>query len=421
MNQTAKLYDLDSYVREFDAEVLLCEPATGKYDGMYRLILDRTAFFPEGGGQAADTGLILNDDGTVRMKVADVHISDGVITHYVSFDVSGAQACTGSIPVPGDRVRGIIDFKTRFDRMQQHSGEHLLSGHVSRTYGFANVGFHLSDDLTTVDFDGTFSDEDIKSIEAAVNEAICSNTPVEIFYPSSDELENLEYRSKKELEGPVRIVRIGGYDTCACCAPHVAATGEIGSFKILSSEHFRGGTRMTIVCGMRALSAFTGYQDSVKTISQLLSVKPGEVAQGVAKLKDADKELKFDYIRIEKELFNEKVRLLVTQKDVYDTAAGTPLNEENRPHPFIFTERANPDNAREAANKLTEHFSGYCGVFTGNDTDGYSFIISSKDSDCTKLMSVMKDTLSASGGGKPSMIQGRVQASRAAIKERVTI
>ncbi|MCR5685054.1 MAG: alanyl-tRNA editing protein [Lachnospiraceae bacterium] len=412
MNSTIRLYDLDSYVREFDAEVLSCEKITaGMYSGMYGMILDRTAFFPEGGGQASDTGYFLPDRRLStseeapeenRLIVKDVHISDGIITHYI--EPAGAfEASCEMLPAPGTQIKGYVDFAVRFDRMQQHSGEHLLSGHVSRLFGYSNVGFHLSDDVTTVDFDGTFSDTDLKNIEIAVNEAVYSNTACEIFYPSPEELITLEYRSKKELEGAVRIVRFGNFDTCACCAPHVKRSGEIGLFKILSAEHFRGGTRMTIVYGMRALKAFAGFQDSVRSISQLLSVKPDEVAEGVFKLKDNEKNLKFENIRLEKELFAEKIDLLTQQ------------SRTNSPVPFIFTEKANTDNAREAANRLAEIFPGYCGVFTGNDCDGYSFIIGSKDSDCTALMNILKTELDAGGGGKKTMIQGKVFKPRETI------
>ena len=405
---TEKLYDLDSYVREFDAVVTACR---SDQNGL-GLVLDRTAFFPEGGGQSSDIGEI---DG---YRVTDVRIKDNEIIHYIS----SAQELTDdktahteelteqSFPA-GKAVHGKINWEKRFERMQQHSGEHLLSGYVFSDFGYHNTGFHLSNNGTTVDFDGTFTESDIERIEDAVNRTILRNVPCHIFYPSPEELSQLTYRSKKELEGPVRIVEFYEdvpvtertddnevilYDRCACCAPHVRSTIEIGLFKILSFEHFKGGTRMEIACGGRLLREIRVMQENVTGISRLLSVKPENAAQGVIKLNDSFKALKFNYIRIERELL-----------DMTAQQAGSPV---------LFLESADTANVRMAVNALTLRFpDDYCCAFVGNDEKGYNFIVASSK-DCSEFLSLMRSELSASGGGSRSMIQGNVKASRKAIE-----
>ena len=459
---TEKLYDLDSYIADFDAEIVSCREvsssvfkniitsACNKGAGndskrsFYELILDRTAFFPEGGGQASDTGFIKIcaapdavgafdlDDGAAGVGAAcadagrvdpvcvDASCVDPACTDTADADDTGTDIevidvriindeivhliASGHKPDPGTKVSGRIDRLKRYDRMQQHSGEHLLSGTVHKYFGFDNTGFHLSDVVTTVDFNGTFSDEDIFFIEDTVNDIIIKNVACRIYYPEKDELDKLNYRSKKELKGPVRIVDFSGFDICACCAPHVRSTIEIGLFKILGYEHFKGGTRMTIGCGRRLLADYRQLQSNNRLISRLLSVKPLQTADGVEKLYDSYKNLKFDNIRLEKEMLELKVK----------------LTDE----PVLFLETADTGNARYAVNALAERFDGYCGVFTGNDEKGYTFIItcrkeltSDPDSglNCSTLLQDMKIELKASGGGSAAMIQGSVSMARPSI------
>ena len=443
---TEKLYDLNSYLTEFDAVVLACRPVEAacfkdtvkaitrnekNQTAFYELVLDRTAFFPEGGGQSSDTGEI---NGFPVYDVRNVHDE---IVHLIGVPASeqnisfnndadseillDQQNMTGPFR-PNTSVHGKINWAKRYERMQQHSGEHLLSGFVFKQFGYHNTGFHLSDNGTTVDFDGTFTDEDLILIENTVNEIISKNVPSHIYFPSSDELKALTYRSKKELEGPVRIVEFAGpqdsdvmqtsdglavnqpviYDRCACCAPHVASTIEIGLFKILSAEHFKGGTRMEIACGQRLLSEMRTMQNNIRTISQLLSVKPENTAEGVSKLNEAYKILKFNNVRIERELLE--------------------MTAAHAEKPILFLDSADTGNVRIAVNSLIARFpDSYCSAFVGNDEKGYNFIIgctpNSEPStlDCTKLLASLKSELKASGGGSSSMIQGNVKATKDAI------
>ncbi|MBP5330427.1 MAG: alanyl-tRNA editing protein [Lachnospiraceae bacterium] len=454
---TEKLYDLDSYVTEFDATVI---DFREKKD-FCELVLDRTAFFPEGGGQSSDIGEISG------YQVVDVRIKQDEIIHYIAYNSNedndnkytrktatlNSSGVTDSISESdsaarisdptitemfriGSQVHGRINWGKRFERMQQHSGEHLLSGFVFKQFGYHNTGFHLSDNGTTVDFDGTFTDEDLILIEDTVNKIILKNVPSHIYFPSPGELKNLTYRSKKELEGPVRIVEFSEtdnagsvmstegvavadnypepytntgseqnntivYDRCACCAPHVRSTIEIGLFKILSAEHFKGGTRMVIACGQRLLNEMRIMQDNVTGISRLLSVKPENTAQGVEKLNDSYKSLKFNMIRIEKELLE--------------------MTAAHAEKPVIFLESAETGNVRTAVNSLAQRFDGYCCAFTGNDDRGYNFIITSRDADCTVLLQKMKDELKASGGGSKTMIQGNIKAPRQAVIDLIEV
>ena len=228
MKETAKLYYADGYVREFDACVVSCRPEGERY----RVVLDRTAFFPEGGGQYGDVGCL---DG---VQVTDTKEKGGIIFHE-----------TDTALEEGKCVHGILDWEVRFDRMQQHSGEHIVSGIVHRRFGYENVGFHLGDDYCTMDFNGPITKEELKEIEWEANRAVFENLDVLVTYPSKDELAQMEYRSKIEIDGQVRIVTIPGYDVCACCAPHVKKTGEIGLIKLVNRMNYKGGERITMLCG----------------------------------------------------------------------------------------------------------------------------------------------------------------------------
>jgi alanyl-tRNA synthetase len=250
--RTRKLYYEDAYKTEFSAQVVSAN------DG--DVVLDRTLFFPEEGGQSADTGVLGG------FRVADVKIKDGEIHHLLE---------DRSVSIKeGTEISGRIDWQHRFSNMQQHSGEHIFSGLVHSTYGFDNVGFHLSTEITTLDFDGELNTEQVRELEIKVNQAIHENLPVQVKFPTKNELGEIEYRSKIEIEGQVRIVEIPGIDRCACCAPHVRTTAEVGLLKIQSCDRHRGGCRLTIVCGMRALKDYQQKQESVGKVSAALSAKP---------------------------------------------------------------------------------------------------------------------------------------------------
>ena len=236
---TEKLFYRDSHLKEFTAEVLSCE----KRDGHYEVELDRTAFFPEGGGQYADTGVL------DEMQVCDVQEKDGRIFHIMK----DRSERVSEYFTAGRRVSGRIDWEERFMKMQQHTGEHIVSGLVHARFGYNNVGFHLGSEDCTMDFNGAVTKEELQEIEQEANRAVWKNLPVQVLYPTEEELASMDYRSKIEIEGQIRIVVIPGYDVCACCAPHVNNTGEIGMIKLTGVQRYKGGVRVTMLCGVRAL------------------------------------------------------------------------------------------------------------------------------------------------------------------------
>ena len=377
---TIKLYDQDSHKKSFQAQVLSCEPDKD----CWQVVLDATAFFPEGGGQAADTGML----GPVH--VLDVHEKQGVIRHKTDGPLT-----------PGERVTGTLNWAKRFDRMQQHSGEHLISGLVHQHFGYDNVGFHLGDQEVTLDFNGILSPEDLQEVEWAANQAVAANFPVEVSYPSREELAALEYRSKIEIEGQVRIVSFPGYDVCACCAPHVNHTGEIGLIKITHVQSHRGGVRVHILCGMRALKDYREKEASVRQISVLLSAKEALVSQAVTHLKE--------------EQFATQGRLLALQKRLLSQEL--PLLPKNSCNVSYFFQDLDANAVRDFVNQLMNRCTGYCAAFLGSDEAGYRYIIGSPTEDVRPLGKALNHALQGQGGGKPQMIQGSLNASRDAIEK----
>ncbi|MBE5880886.1 MAG: alanyl-tRNA editing protein [Lachnospiraceae bacterium] len=375
-----KLFYEDIHITHFKAVVLSCEKpdsTTGK--DMYRVLLDATAFFPEEGGQSADIGTI---DGR---EVLDVQIKNDLIYHFMKEPIAA-----------GKTVECHVDWAQRFDFMQQHSGEHILSGIVHERFGYNNVGFHLSPREVTLDFDGPIESEQLRDIELAANRVIWLNLPIEISYPEKEELATLTYRSKIEIDGQVRIVTIPGVDVCACCAPHVEATGQIGMIKIVNAQNYKGGMRLTIVCGQRALSDYREKLDSVTTIAQSMSVKQNQVIDAFNKLK------------AETQALNEKANDLQAKclAMLLDTL---PIPSESE-HAVLFTNISDNIAIRNAVNNLTGQYEGYCAIFWGCDGD-YRFIAGSKHADCNLLAQQFRAQLGAKCGGNALMIQGSAAAT----------
>ena len=375
---TEKLYDLDSHLREFTARVISCEQ-----DGKrWAVRLDRTAFFPEGGGQAADTGFL----GSAR--VLDVQEDAGDILHYTDGPLGA-----------GETVTGTLDWQQRFRRMQNHSGEHILSGLVHARYGYRNVGFHLGDGDVTVDFAGELSREQLDELETAVNLAIAENVTVQAWYPSPEELAALDYRSKLELTENVRLVRIEGYDLCACCAPHVSRTGEIGSLRILDFMRHRGGIRLHMLCGLDALEDARMRYRATLAISGLLSVPQADTPAAVERTLRELEETR-------QALAGEKRRWLKLRSDAL------PETEANL---CIFEEDLDPVSLRELVNAGMEKTPGICAAFTGQDGD-WKYIIGSRKVDLRSLAKEINAAIGGRGGGRPEMIQGSCTADRKQIE-----
>ena len=370
---TVKLYDIDSHLSEFSATVISCENAVA--------VIDKTAFFPEGGGQTADTGFI---DG---VKVNDVQIKDGVIYHYLEKDIE-----------VGKTVDCKIDWDERFRKMQNHSGEHIISGIVHSLYGYDNVGFHLSKTEMTMDFNGILTRDDLNKIELLANKAVWENVKFNCYYPEN--LENLEYRSKLDLTKDVRIVEIENYDRCACCAPHVNTSSEIGMIKILDFEKNKGGVRLWVKCGADALCDYNlKYQNGLK-ISSLLCAEQDNIADAVEKLIATEGELKFKITDLKRRLIAEKVKAFVGEKVI--TAE--------------FESDMDIKELQLYADALYKKSGGVRAVFSGKEGE-YSFAIVGDEAPLQELFKEMKTVLNIRGGGRGTMVQGTVFAKRAEIEK----
>ena len=377
-----KLYQQDPFLTRFTAQVVSCAADKGGWS----VVLDRTAFYPEGGGQPWDTGTLNG------IPVTQVQEQDGAVVH----------TCAARLE-PGTQVEGAVDWARRFDLMQQHSGEHMISGLLHSHFGLENVGFHLSDREVTLDMNGEVSLEQLRLIEQEANAYVWKNLPVNISWPSSEELVNLNYRSKLALTENVRIVEIPGVDLCACCAPHVDTTGQIGLIKIVNVQSHRGGVRINILCGGRALADYTEKQDSVWDISSLLSAKQPEVADAV--------------VRVKEDARQQKERANALQAELLKVQMNALPSPEETCHVLLFVGELDAIALRNAVNSLTEKYSGYCGIFAGDDANGYRFIVGSSSCNCQELATHMRQELQAKGGGSAPMIQGNVGATAEALRK----
>lgn len=389
---TIRLFDEKPYDNEFTAEVIEIDKRGDKT----AFVLDRTLFFPESGGQTADRGVIrVGDDASYfsELEVYDVGIKDDIIYHFVDGDTSDLKV--------GDKAYGILDFDYRFSNMQQHSGEHIFSGLCKRYYGCNNVGFHLSDNEVTFDFDRKLTEDEIYDIEDKVNKVIYENREIIAFYPTEEEIESLDYRSKKEIEDRVRLVEIEGIDLCACCAPHVKRTGEIGLLKVVDFLNYKGGVRISILCGRRALEHYKKLDGITRDIKRTLSASRDDLASEVKKLADSIKEAEYKRLEFEKrylDLIFDSIALNIPPVDsvVTDKAIILKLNDFNN------------KSLRNMVNKLkSEHPDRLVGTFSQSEK-GYFFIIGSESIDCNKVAAYMREKNSAKGGGSSDMIQGTI-------------
>lgn len=374
---TERLYYKDAYIKEFTAEVLSCEPSKNGF----AVVLDRTAFYPEGGGQPCDLGT-LND-----AAVLDVHAHDGIIVHTCDRPVSGT-------------VQGRIDWARRFDLMQQHSGEHIVSGLIHNRFGYENVGFHMGADMITIDLSGLLTMQELSEIERAANQAIWDDIPIDIFYPDAEALAALSYRSKKELSGEVRIVRWPGIDTCACCGTHVSRSGEIGLIKLLSCVKFRDGVRIELLCGRRAYDYVSAVVTQNREISGLLSAKPLETAAAASRMANELAETKFALGSVQQKYFEGLAQQFFGLGNV-----------------LLFEDGLTPDALRRLCVEIMEVCGGRCAVFSGTDAEGYKYAVGEKDGDVRQLVKELNTALNGRGGGKSFFAQGSVTAGKTQITD----
>ena len=381
MQPTQKYYEADAYRRAADAVILAAEP-DGRGGG--KLALDGTVFYPEGGGQPADHGTLTLPDGA-RLTVTDVHEQGGVIWHRVD--------ALPDTAAPGTAVTGRIDWAWRFDKMQQHTGEHILSGILHQMFGAENVGFHIGSDAVRMDTSVPISAEGLREAELAANRIVWQNVPVLITYPTPEELARMTYRSKKEIEGQVRIVTIPGADVCACCGTHTAATGAVGQIKILAAENYKGGVRLSIVCGERALLAAQAMRQRQADIGALLSAKPSETAHAVHRVYDEYTALKFAHFGLCSELFDALAAQVAPGADAIRIVPGL-----------------DPDGLHRLAARLSEATTGLCAALTANEK-GTGYCLAQAGGDVRALTKALNTALNGRGGGKPGICQGSCAAA----------
>ena len=368
-----KLFYEDCNLAEFTARVTGCEETGGRW----AVTLDQTAFYPEGGGQACDLGVL----GGVN--VLDVQEQGEEILHF----------CDGKLEI-GAAVTGRIDWARRFDLMQQHTGEHIISGLLHQKFGYHNTGFHVGADTMEVDFDGPVSAEDLAEIERKANEAIWQDIPLKCWIPEPEELKTVFYRTKRELPWPVRIVQVPGYDSCACCGIHVSSTGQVGLIKILSASSLRGGVRLQMVCGGRAYRWITRVFEENRKVSQAFSAKMDATGEAARKMNEA--------------LAAEKQKVAALYGRIFDTIAQGYADQKNVLH---FEEDLEPGQVRVLADRIAGKVSGWCAVFSGG-----SYCLASREGDLRQLNKAMNEALEGRGGGKPNFQQGSVRAGREEIE-----
>ena len=378
---TEKLYDKDSHLKEFTGTVLSCEKTGEKY----AVALNQTAFFPEGGGQQSDRGYIGD------AYISDVQIKNGEILHFADKPLNVGQAYDCK-----------PDFDFRFRNMQNHSGEHIISGIIHRLYGFNNVGFHLGAEMT-MDFDGELTRQQLDEIEDLANKAVYENLPVKAYYPTDEELKSLDYRSKLDLKENVRIVEVKGVDVCACCAPHVKSTGEIGIIKILDFEKYKGGVRLLVKCGTDALRDYREKYKSVLEISNLLSAKQPEVSLSVVKLNEQLSAEKAAVAALKKRLIAEK-------------AAGFAPDTDKT---AVFEDGLDIKELQLLADALCQKAGGIRGAFSGAD-GAFSFAICGEETALGDFFAEFKAAFNTRGGGRNGIRQGTVCAGRAGIERLFT-
>ena len=367
--------------------------------------LDRTAFFPAGGGQSGDRGTLvpagepLSGDGTdpVDCIVENVEIRPQGVLHLVKNTAENVKKLA-----PNTVLHAEIDRDKRFSDMQQHSGEHILSGVVCGRFGYTNVGFHLSEQEVTVDFDGVLTENDICKVEDLVNEIIWENRPIRVFFPTEEEKTQLIYRSKKEVDGPLRLVEIEGVDLCACCAPHAERTGEVGALRIIKSEKNKGGTRLWILCGKRALLDARQKLDQNKQVSAMLSAKQSETAQAVRRLKEA-------HLALEYELVGMKRKLLQTQADA------APVRDVQ----FAVLD-GDMDMLRFYADRLAQKANRFAFVCTPGD-DKKFILLTKTNEDLRPVMQALREHCNARGGGRDGVMQGSLVATEEELRQALGV
>lgn len=369
-----RLYYSDSECYVFEADVLSCLEKEGEYE----IILSRSAFFPEGGGQYGDTGCLLVLSTGAHIRITDTFERESQVVHKADAYVE-----------PGEKVEGRIDREKRFDRMQQHTAEHIVSGIICRHRTCSNVGFHLGDEVCTMDFDCALTEDDILYAQQKANEAVCDNLPVFQIFLDQEEAREAEFRSKIELTDDLRLIRIGEVDSCACCAPHVKRTGQVGVIRLISFQKYKKGTRVCMLAGRRAVADMEKTDRNARLISRSLSVPVHETAQSVEELKEKLAQAQYMIRQQEKEL----AKLTAKQYAMSDCV-------------ILFSQSVSDDYMREMMNCILEQGCTFCALFSETDKDRHRFVIGSASEIPAELPEQLRRQFDAGCGGRGLMIRG---------------
>ena len=416
-----RLYDVDAYKKAFSAVVV--DVYGGEHATLW-VALDKTAFFPEQGGQEADRGYL------DEFSVLDVQVKYGKIWHQV--DMMSEPLANPFHE--GNCIYCVVDWENRFRNMQMHTGEHIFSGLVHSTYGYDNVGFHLSSRTATMDYNGKLTGDQLHELEMEANRIIAANRPVRAWYPTENELATLTYRSKKEIDGPLRLVEIEGVDLCACCAPHVRLTGEVGCFKIIGWENYKGGVRVSYRCGFRAMEDYDARLSLLTKLSQVLSVKPEELGDAVEKLAEERKKLAYDLVAKERVIIRSRIGAMAEA----DRKAVTEGTADNKPADdgriakacVLFLTDADASVLRYAVDEMKARYAGaVCamvrigadGAKDGTNPEGdgpavWRYLIEQDGGDVRPWQQKLREQFGAKGGGPNNSVQGSVTASEASIR-----
>ena len=378
--KTNKLFYADTHLVEFSATVVDCFEGKNGFE----VELDQTAFYPEGGGQAADKGTLCG------IQVLHVHEEGERVLHRM------AQPLT-----VGETVEGKIDYAHRFDLMQQHTGEHIVSGIINSRYGYHNVGFHMGWDSITIDFDGVIPPEDLPTLERWANEAVYRNIPTHIWTPAPEELPTVWYRTKRALPWPVRIVGVMGYDNCACCGLHVTRTGEIGLIKLFSAVKFRGGTRIEMLCGQRAFDFLSRSHEQNRQVSAAFSAKILETGEAARKMNEL--------------LEAQKRRIAELETEIFRTVAA---RAEGLGDCLIFYPDLDSVGVRRLADLIAEGCGGTAAVFSGGD-GLLSYCLIRKGGDLRSFNKELVSALDGRGGGKPECQMGTLRCAKESVLQHL--
>jgi alanyl-tRNA synthetase len=393
---TDRLYYADPYCREFDATIRLVDDSEDRF----LVALDRTAFYPTSGGQPFDTGTIAG------IRVVDVFDrDDGTVVH--ALDARG-QSSLRRLPEAGDAVRGAIDWHRRFDHMQQHTGQHVLSAACDRLYGVRTVSFHLGAASSTIDLARELSRQELAAVEGEANRIVWEDHPVSIRFVSAEDAAALPLRKESAREGMLRLIDIDSYDLSACGGTHVASTGSIGLIASGAVERFKGGQRIEFFCGGRALARFGALRDTIGAAVRQLSVLPDEVPGAIERLQADARDRQRTVTTLEHELARFRAGELAAHAEV--TAAGRLVT-------------AALDAAAQGLKSLASAIVSRPGhIVVLASTSRPTLVVAARSQDVSfaanQLIAALTARFGGRGGGKPDLAQaGGLDATAEAIFE----